>query len=501
MPAPIVAAVATNVAKTLLPKVLAVVLPILIVVVFVLSFSLASMIAGGSAGDADTSAMELGQTGCESGTGTVGNPREGAEWPDDAQVGTPDSKQLENAAEIIRAARDLNVPAHGQVIALAVAAQESGWKNLDHGHLDSLGLFQQRAAGWGSAEDRRNPHKAATMFFKALLKVDGWEKMPIGRAGQAVQKSAQASGEWYQDHEPIARAGVVFVSGDTSAGQCANNGEAMECPASPWPGVEKGLTPDALRVLRCGAQHQPKIKNVGGIGDRPSTVDDDHQTGRAIDFMIPDYKSSSGVAMGDELAAWFKANAKQLGVKYVIWNAKIWSEQRNSEGWRKYDHPSGGGDTLLHRDHVHVSVHGNAAGGGADSGGGSAVKPVKNYTLTARFGQAGSQWSSGAHTGLDFAAPLGTPILAPQGGKVAVSGWGGAYGNWVCIDVETATQLCFAHQMNLEVKVGDRVLQGQQIGHIGMTGNTNGPHLHFEVRVRGKTIDPETWLSDRGARP
>lgn len=501
MPAPVVAAAATKMAKRYLPKLLAILVPIALVLGGLTGMTMVMVLTSANT-SSTTNTQQLG-TGCVAGAaGTVPNPREGGGWPSDAQVGTPAAEQLANIAQVVEAGQDLKVSEYALVVGLAVTAQETGWRNLNHGDTagpDSTGMFQQRDP-WGPRADREDPYKAGVLFFQALMKVDGWDQMTIGRAGQAVQRSAQASGQWYQQHEPIARAGLAYVTGNSGVGQCASNGAAMECPATSWPGVEQGLTPDGLRVLRCGAQQQSAITSVGGVGDRPANVDDDHQAGRAVDFMIPDYASSAGVAMGDQLAEWLKANAAALGVKYLIWNAEIWSVERDKEGWRPYTSPSGGGPTLEHRDHVHVSVYGNAAGG-SDAAAGEAVLPVKDYVLTARFGQAGSSWSSGYHTGLDFAAPIGTPILAPAAGTVVTAGWGGAYGNWTCVDVGNSTQTCFAHQIGLDVEVGDRVLAGQQIGKIGMTGNTGGPHVHVEVRDRGKTIDPATWLSDRGARP
>ena len=79
--------------------------------------------------------------------------------------------------------------------------------------------------------------------------------------------------------------------------------------------------------------------------------------------MIADYQSPAGQALGDAVADWCRDHATQLGITYVIWNAHIWSVARDAEGWRPYAHPSGAtDDTSLHRDHVHVSVVGNATG-------------------------------------------------------------------------------------------------------------------------------------------
>ena len=106
-----------------------------------------------------------------------------------------DAEQVANAAVIIEVGADLHVPIWGQVIAVAVAMQESGLRNLPHlgeaNDHDSVGLFQQRpSAGWGTATQLLEPVYAATAFYQALLKVDGWAQMTLAEAAQAVQRSA-----------------------------------------------------------------------------------------------------------------------------------------------------------------------------------------------------------------------------------------------------------------------------------------------------------------------
>ena len=116
------------------------------------------------------------------------------------------------------------------------------------------------------------------------------------------------------------------------------------------------------------------------------------------------------------------------------------------------------------------------------------------YRLTARFGQTGGYWSSGVHTGLDFAGPVGTPILAAASGKVVSTGYEGAYGNQVIIDHGDGYQTTYNHLSGIGVSVGDKVSTGDQIGKRGSTGNSTGAHLHFEVTKDGKFVDPEGWL-------
>lgn len=111
------------------------------------------------------------------------------------------------------------------------------------------------------------------------------------------------------------------------------------------------------------------------------------------------------------------------------------------------------------------------------------------YRLTARFGEMGGQWASGRHTGLDFAAPNGTPVVAAAGGRVVQAGRAGPYGNLVVIDHGDVTTY-YAHLSSVYVAVDDEVGAGHQVGTVGATGNATGPHLHFEVRLRGVPRDP-----------
>jgi murein DD-endopeptidase MepM/ murein hydrolase activator NlpD len=116
------------------------------------------------------------------------------------------------------------------------------------------------------------------------------------------------------------------------------------------------------------------------------------------------------------------------------------------------------------------------------------------YRLTARFGQTGGYWSSGIHTGLDFAGPTGTPIMAAASGKVVSAGYEGAYGNQIIIDHGDGFQTTYNHLSGIGVSVGDTVSTGDHIGGRGSTGNSTGAHLHFEVTKDGKFVDPESWL-------
>ncbi len=132
---------------------------------------------------------------------------------------------------------------------------------------------------------------------------------------------------------------------------------------------------------------------------------------------------------------------------------------------------------------------------------GAWVLPLGSYRLTARFGQCSRLWSH-CHTGLDFAAPSGTPVRAVARGTVTEVGWAGAYGNRTVETLQDGTEVWYCHQSTFGVRVGQAVSSGQAIGLVGATGNTTGPHLHLEVRPgAGDAVDPFQALLFHGATP
>ena len=98
------------------------------------------------------------------------------------------------------------------------------------------------------------------------------------------------------------------------------------------------------------------------------------------------------------------------------------------------------------------------------------------------------------HNGTDIAAPIGTPVYATARGRVSFSGRDGDYGNLIRIDHGNGTETWYAHLHRRNVRAGEQVERGQQIGAVGNTGRSTGPHLHYEVRIRGKNVNPETYL-------
>ncbi|MET9803777.1 M23 family metallopeptidase [Streptomyces sp. NPDC006368] len=125
--------------------------------------------------------------------------------------------------------------------------------------------------------------------------------------------------------------------------------------------------------------------------------------------------------------------------------------------------------------------------------------PTSSYTITSTYGQSGSMWSSGYHTGLDLAAPTGTPAKAVHSGTVKSAGWSGAYGYRIVLELEDGTEVWYCHLSSMTVSAGQQVGTGETIGRVGATGNVTGPHLHLEVHTAGGDgIDPMAWLRGKG---
>ncbi|MFF5960513.1 M23 family metallopeptidase [Streptomyces luteogriseus] len=133
------------------------------------------------------------------------------------------------------------------------------------------------------------------------------------------------------------------------------------------------------------------------------------------------------------------------------------------------------------------------------------VDPVKKYSLSASFAQNGGMWAH-KHSGQDFAVPSGTQVVAAHGGTVVKAGGNGAgdgpaYGNAVVIKHGNGTYSQYAHLSKVTVHVGQIVKTGQEIAKSGNTGNSSGPHLHFEIRTTpnyGSAVDPVKFLRAKG---
>ena len=118
-------------------------------------------------------------------------------------------------------------------------------------------------------------------------------------------------------------------------------------------------------------------------------------------------------------------------------------------------------------------------------------------TITSRYGMRTLQGKRKMHKGIDISGSnvRGTPVLASQGGNVTTASFVEGYGNAVYIDHGNGFTSRYAHMDRIDVKSGQQVVKGQQIGLLGNTGHSTGPHLHFEIRVNGEHVNPEPYLN------
>lgn len=133
--------------------------------------------------------------------------------------------------------------------------------------------------------------------------------------------------------------------------------------------------------------------------------------------------------------------------------------------------------------------------------------PVSHYELSASFGNDGSRWSH-KHSGQDFAVPIGTKVEAAHKGTIVKAGPNGggdgpAYGNAIVVKHSNGTYSQYAHLSKIDVHIGQSVKKGQKIALSGNTGNTSGPHLHFEIRTTanyGSAVNPVHYLHKEGVK-
>ena len=116
--------------------------------------------------------------------------------------------------------------------------------------------------------------------------------------------------------------------------------------------------------------------------------------------------------------------------------------------------------------------------------------PVDDYVITS---YVGPRWGR-THNGIDLAVNVGTPVKSSTAGTVIQSGWNGGYGISVYVDCGDGMVIRYGHLSETSVEVGQTVAQGDLLGLSGNTGNSTGPHLHFEMRVNDEVVDPLEYV-------
>lgn len=128
--------------------------------------------------------------------------------------------------------------------------------------------------------------------------------------------------------------------------------------------------------------------------------------------------------------------------------------------------------------------------------------PLEGAALTSSFGMRTHPVLGGRrqHTGIDLAAPSGTPVYATADGVVSRADWYSSYGLYISVEHGASMQTRYAHLSRLAVAAGDSVKKGDLIGYVGSTGRSTGPHLHYEVRVEGLAVNPIPYMVESEAQ-
>jgi len=123
-------------------------------------------------------------------------------------------------------------------------------------------------------------------------------------------------------------------------------------------------------------------------------------------------------------------------------------------------------------------------------------RPIGTADISSRFGARKDPFLGrlAMHTGIDFRAPTGLPAKSVADGTVIAAGYHGGYGNMVDVDHGNGVVTRYGHLSKIAVKVGEKVVAGRRVGNVGSTGRSTGPHLHYEIRINGKAIDPMGYL-------
>jgi hypothetical protein len=225
-----------------------------------------------------------------------------------------DPEQTGNAAVIAAVASKRGLPARAATIGIATAMQESKLRNISYGDRDSLGLFQQRPSqGWGTPQQIQDPVHATNAFFDVLVKIEGYQNLPITTVAQKVQRSAFPSA--YADHEPQAR---VFASALAGYSPGSLNCVLRTTTATAQAPAANGLTPRAAALV-AAADREAGRPGVAAAAD-----------GASARFSLA---GREGARLSWALAQWAVARADGLSVVAVEVGGKQWRRAASDSGW------------------------------------------------------------------------------------------------------------------------------------------------------------------------
>ncbi|MFD1832173.1 M23 family metallopeptidase [Streptomyces desertarenae] len=241
------------------------------------------------------------------------------------------------------------------------------------------------------------------------------------------------------------------------------------------------------RVGLAGAAALAATGVVGAVATPAIAAPEGGSSAYALGFV---QAAASGDTIADELKAQARAQQRLADA------ARRAAEAEKAEKAEAKKAEEAAAERAAHKaadERAERSAERRAAGGYVD--------PVAGVDTTTTYKQAGSSWSSGKHSGVDFPAATGTPVRSVGPGTVVTVGWGGAYGNQIVIRHADGKYTQYAHLSATKVSPGQKVDGGQRIGAVGSTGNSTGPHLHFEARngaYYGSDFNPISYLASKG---
>lgn len=248
---------------------------------------------------------------------------------------------------------------HGVPAAVLAAQlqQESGWRPDAVSPVGAVGLAQFMPGTWttygvdGNGDGRTDPRDPIDAIWSAAHYDCALRSIVRVVPGDAVALTLAA-----YNAGPYAVLSHVGVPPFRETRGYVRNilGSVASFTLSQQQGAD-GLTPAAAAVRQLVISTFG-VRDIGGFATEGHVPGSDHYTGRAIDVMLTPI-GPTNTALGWRIATYLQSNAARLGITYLIWQARIWSVSRAGEGWRPYQHPGGGASpTLMHMDHVHVSV-------------------------------------------------------------------------------------------------------------------------------------------------
>jgi len=268
---------------------------------------------------------------------------------DDGQEYEFSQEQTMNAATIAAVGTGRGMPERAVTIALATALQESQLVNIQHGDLDSLGLFQQRPSqGWGTKKEILDPTYAAGVFYKHLSKVDDYQQLPLTVAAQRVQRSGYP--EAYAKHEPEATLLSAALTGQAAA--------TLTCQGLP-DSTQTAVGPDAVRAALVRDFGRTVLKETGAEVTGSGSASKGTSKAKAESTPSPSASATGGSSTvtlpvrtgstrtGWQLAHWAVANSSELHIERVSYAGREWAAGSADDPWHSTATKASGGVRIV----------------------------------------------------------------------------------------------------------------------------------------------------------